>query len=143
MGITQECDYALRVVLFLSEKSGNDRIEAKIISENLNIPLRFLLKLLRKLSIAGILNSYRGVGGGYSLAKAPEDITMKAVIEVIDGPIYVNRCLYDITYCKLNRSSTCNIHHALDDIQSRLEADLTKINFKNIVSEGTYKAIQD
>lgn len=136
MGITQECDYALRVVLFLTEKPANEKIEARIISENLNIPLRFLLKLLRKLSMAGILNSFRGVGGGYTLAKNPEDITMKAVIEVIDGPIYVNRCLYDITYCNMNRGDTCNIHHVLNDIQARLEADLTKVNFKNIKSKS-------
>jgi Rrf2 family transcriptional regulator, iron-sulfur cluster assembly transcription factor len=136
MGITQECDYALRVVLFLSEKPVNERVEAKIISESLNIPFRFLLKLLRKLSMAGILNSYRGVGGGYSLAKNPEDITMKEVIEVIDGPIFVNRCLYDVAYCNMNHSNTCNIHHVLNGIQSRLESDLIKVNFKNMLSKN-------
>lgn len=134
MGITQECDYALRVVLFLSEKENGEKVEAKIISECLNIPLRFLLKLLRKLTIAGVLNSYRGVGGGYSLAVDPEEVSMKDVIEIIDGPIYVNRCLYDSAYCSLNRSSTCNIHQVLNQIQMQLEKELQKINFKNMLS---------
>lgn len=135
MGITQECDYALRVVLFLSEKGIDEKVEAKNLSENLNIPFRFLLKLLRKLTIAGILISYRGVGGGYSLAKKPYEISMKDVIEVIDGPIYVNRCLYDSTYCSLNRSSTCNIHQVLDNIQKQLDTDLQKISFQNILAD--------
>lgn len=137
MGITQECDYALRVLLFLSEKDTCDKVEAKVLSESLSIPHRFLLKLLRKLTLAGILNSCRGVRGGYSLAKNPEDISMKDVIEVIDGPIYVNRCLYDKAYCSLNRSSTCNIHQVLNHIQKQLEADLQNYNFKNIQTQNS------
>ena len=134
MGITQECDYALRVVLFLSEKEFDEKVESKIISETLNIPLRFLLKLLRKLTIAGILNSHRGIDGGYSLAKNPQDISMKDVIEIVDGPFYINRCLYDSAYCSLNRSNTCNIHQVLNKIQIQLDEDLQKINFNDIRS---------
>lgn len=135
MGITQECDYALRVVLYLSEKGINKKYEAKIISENLNVPLRFLLKILRKLTVAGILNSYRGIGGGYALAKNPEEISMKDVIEIIDGPIYVNRCLYDSAYCTLNRSEICNVHHVLNTIQTQLDTNLQKVNFQSIISK--------
>lgn len=132
MKITQESDYALRVVLFLSKKDGSEKVEAKTISESENIPLRFLLKLLRKLTVAGILNSYRGVGGGYTMAKAPAYISLFDVVEAIDGPIYVNRCLYDKTLCNLNRSDTCDVHHALGKIQNRLVEDLKSINFSNI-----------
>ncbi|BCJ93219.1 transcriptional regulator [Anaerocolumna cellulosilytica] len=133
MGITQECDYALRVILFLSEKGMEERVEAKVISETLYIPLRFLLKLLRKLAMAGILYSYRGAHGGYSLAKKPEDISMKDVIEVIDGPIYVNRCLYDKAYCALNQGAICNIHYEMHKIQKQLETDLQKVTFKTML----------
>lgn len=133
MGITQECDYGLRVVLFLSEKGVGEKAEARVISGKLNIPLRFLLKLLRKLVMAGILNSYRGVGGGYSLAKEPKEVSVKDVIEAIDGPIYVNRCLYDSAYCTLNRSSTCNVHQTLSIVQKRLDDELQNINFQGIL----------
>ncbi|SFR96732.1 RrF2 family transcriptional regulator [Anaeromicropila populeti] len=136
MGITQECDYALRVVLFLSEMDSDDKTEAKVISEKLNIPLRFLLKLLRKLTVAGILNSYRGVGGGYSLARCPVDISLKDVIVAIDGPIYMNRCQYDSAYCSLNRCTTCKIHLALDTIQTQLDTQLQTVNFQEIRLSG-------
>lgn len=134
MRITQESDYALRVVLYMSKLGVGQKIEAKVISESENIPLRFLLKLLRKLTIAGILKSYQGVGGGYAITRVPEHISLKDVIEAIEGPVYVNGCLYDETFCNQNRSKTCNVHHALDKIQSRLISHLESTNFRDIIN---------
>ncbi|ATW23658.1 RrF2 family transcriptional regulator [Candidatus Formimonas warabiya] len=134
MRITQEGDYALRVVLYLSKLGLDERIEARVISDQERIPLRFLLKLLRKLTMAGIVKSYRGIGGGYAIARRPEEISLKDVIEAIEGPIYVNRCLYDPGFCNLNRAHICDVHRALDKIQSRLIQDLGEINFRDLIN---------
>lgn len=135
MKITQEADYAFRVVFYLSKLGYGEKIEAKVISEEENIPLRFLLKLLRKLTQANIIKSYRGVNGGYSLNQMPEDISFKDVIEAIDGPIYINRCLYNPEECNLNRTPKCEIHNALDKVQSKLVTELKGITFKDILDK--------
>ncbi|SHH98698.1 transcriptional regulator, BadM/Rrf2 family [Sporobacter termitidis DSM 10068] len=133
MKITQEGDYALRVVLYLSNKGVGEIVEAKVIAGEVVIPLRFLLKLLRKLTVAGILHSHRGVGGGYALARDPADITLFDVIDAIDGPLYINRCLYDKAYCTLNRTETCAVHGALEKIQVRLLSELKGVTFKDMM----------
>lgn len=133
MRITQEVDYALRVILYLSKLGYDKKIEAKAISEQENIPLRFLLKILRKLTHSKIIKSYRGVNGGYALNMMPENITLKDIIEVIDGPIYMNRCLCDPSYCNLNRANNCDVHNALAKVQSNLINDLKSINFDDIL----------
>lgn len=133
MKITQEVDYALRVVLYLSKLGFGEKLEARVISEEENIPIRFLLKLLRKLRQAGIVESFRGVNGGYALSKQPEDITFKDVIQAIDGPIYVNRCLYDPEHCNQNRANVCEIHKAMSSFQSKLISELEAINFKDLL----------
>lgn len=134
MKITQEADYALRVVLFLA-KLKTDRIEAKVISENEAIPLRFLLKLLRKLNKANITKSYRGVNGGYALAREPKDINLRQVIEAIDGPIYVNRCLIEPSSCNLKRGKHCVIHNTLDGIRDKFVKDLEETSFDILVQK--------
>ena len=91
MRITLESDYALRIITSLAE--DNKVVDAKTLSDNTSVTLRFTLKILHKLVIAGLVTSYKGVKGGYKLAKAPEDITLKSVIELIDGPIFIARCL--------------------------------------------------
>ncbi|WFD10751.1 RrF2 family transcriptional regulator [Tepidibacter hydrothermalis] len=135
MKITQEADYALRIILFLCQISSGERVEARVISESENITLRFSLKILRKLTKKDLVKSFRGVKGGYMLNKDPKDITLREVVEAIDGPIYVNRCLHDEEYCNMKRTNTCKIHKALAKIQKTLREELEKVTFKELLKE--------
>lgn len=132
MRITQEADYALRVVLYLSKVGYGNKVDAATISKSERIPLRFLLKLLRKLIASGIIISYRGKNGGYSLNKLPEDISIKDVVESIDGSICLNRCVLDPEYCTANRAGKCEIHRVLEKVNKNLTLELNKINFKDL-----------
>ncbi len=134
MRITQEGDYALRVMLFLYKYGENRRVEAKAISVHENIPQRFLLKLLRKMTVAGIVKSYMGYGGGYAVEKSPEEITVRSVIEAIEGPICINKCLEDQTLCNLGRADSCEIHAALSSVQENLVAELEKLTFAKLLN---------
>lgn len=136
MKITKEADYALRVVHYLSTFEFGEKKEAKLIAESEGIPLRFLLKLLRKLNSAGITISYRGVNGGYALNRIPKEISFRDVIEAIDGPIYVNKCMEDAVHCNVNRVGRCAVHTALGDVQKNLRDQLDNINFENYKKEG-------
>ena len=91
MHITLETDYAIRIVLYLAK--ANKRVEAKNISENTEVTLRFALKILRKLVAEGIVKSFKGTQGGYELNKKPEEITLANVIETVEGTYYLSRCL--------------------------------------------------
>ena len=134
MRITQEADYALRVVLFLANLGYGEKVDAKTISDMEVIPLRFLLKLLRKLTKSGILTSYRGVNGGYALNREPKDVTLKDVIEAIEGPIYVNRCLEDKEFCTAKKDGQCAIHNALSKVQLSINKELEEINFERLIN---------
>lgn len=134
MKITQEADYGLRVVLHLCKLGYGEKVESKVISEKEGIPLRFLLKLLRKLIQVDILRSYKGAKGGYAINKFPEQITLKDVIEAIDGPVCVNRCVIDPNFCNLNKSNgLCIVHRAMTKVQKNLNTELESINFRQLV----------
>ncbi|WP_298838574.1 RrF2 family transcriptional regulator [Clostridium sp.] len=133
MKITQEADYGLRVVIYLCKLGYGEKAESKVISEKEGIPLRFLLKLLRKLIQADIIRSYRGVKGGYAINKLPEQINLREVIEAIDGPICVNRCVIQPSFCNSNKSAVCVVHRAMTKVQKSLNAELESINFKQLV----------
>lgn len=133
MRVTQESDYALRVIIFLYNRGIGERVEARVISEHEKIPLRFLLKLLRKMATANIIHSYRGSGGGYAIEKPPSEVSVRQVIEAVEGPIYVNKCLGDHSQCNLDRTSSCHIHHALQMVQDKLLASLDDLTFEQIM----------
>ena len=73
MKITVECDYALRIILHLAGLNDGAKADSASIAESQKIPQRFNTKILRKLSMAGIIKSYKGSKGGYMLSKAPAD----------------------------------------------------------------------
>lgn len=131
MNITREADYAIRVILHLSNAEENERISASTIAEAQSIPSQFLLKILRKLRQKDLIKSFMGVKGGYVLNKKAKDITLRDVIEAIDGPIYLNRCLQNPAECN-QFPINCQVHKELQIIQNRLTKDLDNINFENI-----------
>lgn len=133
MKITQEADYAIRIIISLASIEVNEKLEAKVISETQNIPERFTLKILRKLTMKGITKSYRGVNGGYALNKSPENISLKDVIEAIDGNICLNKCLIDEDNCNKNAAAFCKVHKTLGNIQTVLAKELDGVTFKELI----------
>jgi Rrf2 family protein len=133
MNINQATDYGFRAVLFLAQQSNGEVVEAQAIANSQVVPMRFLLKIMPSLIKAGIVRSQRGVGGGYALARRPEDITLLDVLVAIEGPIYLNRCLMDEDLCSKQGPPTCQVHQALADIQKRLSNDFNSYNFGDLM----------
>lgn len=103
MQITKQADYAVRAVLYLARNPGR-RVPTSEIAETQHIPNSFLAKIISQLSISGIVQTWRGVHGGVTLARDPEDLTLLEVVEAIDGPIRLNTCVGEDGYCPFKKS---------------------------------------
>ncbi len=134
MRFNQATDYAFRTVLYLA-RHPDKIIEAKQIAEQEKIPIRFLLKTVRLLTKAGIIKSYRGVNGGYTLAKNPDSITLRDVVNAVEGPVEVNRCLNNHAECSKDAASWCPIHKALANIQQSINRELDEYTFAYFVDK--------
>ena len=132
MRITQEADYAIRITYCLAmekQKTG-----AKQIAETTGVSLRFALKILRKLILAGIVKSYKGVNGGYELLKPPSEISLGEVIEVIDGPIAINNCLKNEFVCsRVQAPDACDFHRVFHSINDMVRKELYQIKMDQFV----------
>lgn len=126
MQITRETDYAIRCVYYLAGKKGGVTMVDEI-ARKMDTPKSFLAKILQKLARAGIVESFRGVKGGFRLAMSPKQISLLDVIEAIQGPVVMNICALDKKMCRL--SDSCSIHPVWVDIRRRVEKLLRKKNF--------------
>ena len=134
MRITLESDYALRILGALAVHDG--RVDAKTLSDEISVTQRFTLKILHKLVSTGYVKSYKGVRGGYQLNIPPEKITLKSVIELIDGPIAISRCLESSEACSLNPDKTaCIYHHIFDTISLDVARKLAGITIADVLSK--------
>lgn len=127
MRITQEADYALRIVCLLAEQGK--LMDAGTIAEEACVSQRFALKILRKLVLGNLVCSQKGAGGGYRLGKKPEEISMKDIIELIDGEITISRCLSDGQACSREgqHKSGCVAHRVFDAINRDVVEKLNKV----------------
>lgn len=133
MHMTQEADYAVRIVYCLAQSEG--RRDAKYISESMGVSLRFSLKILRKLVAAGVLKSYKGQKGGYELARSPQDISLGEVIETVEGPYAINRCLKDGHECSMDDAEACAFRRVYAEISESITQKLNNVTFAQLLSD--------
>ncbi|NLV16638.1 MAG: Rrf2 family transcriptional regulator [Syntrophomonadaceae bacterium] len=135
MFLNQATDYAFRAVLFLAHQPDEMIVDSQTIAEREHIPTRFLLKIMPSLIRAGIIRSQRGAGGGYALARKPEAITLLDVLEAVEGPIILNRCLIDPDFCSKHGPGFCPIHFTLQGIQKNLAQEFAGYNFRQLIEK--------
>lgn len=87
MKLSRTVAYAVRATLQLAKSDSATPVPCSQLASEGNMPERFLLQILRSLVTHGILRSTRGVDGGYSLVRPPQEVSLLEVIEAIEGPL--------------------------------------------------------
>jgi len=103
--ISTRSRYGLRLLIDLAERPAGETVDLHSIAVRQAIPEKYLSKLAASLLGAGLIRSVRGAKGGYALAKAPEDIDLYTVVEVLEGRLSLLECTGDPEACP--RSSAC------------------------------------
>lgn len=133
MQITRQGDYGIRSVLYLARQPYKKISFVTEISDEYKIPRSFLAKILQKLVKAKIVRSYRGVKGGFSLARPSKDISVLDVFEAVEGKLAMNLCLADKKKCDFSRH--CPIHSVWANVQSKVADVLKKANFEDLARQ--------
>jgi Rrf2 family protein len=119
MKLSLRGEYALRALLVLGLNYEQPVVRIQAISEQQNIPKRFLEQILNDLKSAGFVQSRRGISGGYRLAKRPEDITLAAVVRHVEGALAPVSCVSEHFYrkCSCPDESRCAIRSVMKEIR--------------------------
>ncbi len=91
MRLSKKTEYGLRALIYAARFPAGTTFQIKDLADRNGIPKKFLELILLELKNAGILRSRRGVGGGYLLARRPEDIRSTEIIEAVEGPLGARR----------------------------------------------------
>lgn len=137
MYITLETDYAVRITAELCREPV--KVDAKTLAERTNVTLRFALKILRKLVSQGIVKSFKGTQGGYMINMPPEDITLKMIVEAIEGKYCFSRCLSPEGECNRGASGNCQYQEAFAQITKMVSDKLQSYNFKDLLAADKAK----
>lgn len=141
MHITLETDYAIRIVDALAKEAAKEQesfrgcIDAGTIAERTEVPLRFALKILRKLVSGGIVKSYKGVYGGYRLIAKLSEISVYDVMEIVEGEYHFSRCLSEGYSCSCGDDGlSCNYRKVFGELTEIVRDYLKKQTFDKLVN---------
>ncbi|MGI5979028.1 MAG: RrF2 family transcriptional regulator [Oscillospiraceae bacterium] len=123
MLITRETDYAIRVVRAL-HRGG--QLSAREIAERENMQQAITYKMLRKLYKAGVVESRRGVEGGYILTRPIDKLYLYDLFDALNEEMLLTECLEPGYNCANNQEGTCAVHRELSRIQKIIEAEMKR-----------------
>jgi Rrf2 family transcriptional regulator, iron-sulfur cluster assembly transcription factor len=133
MQITRSGEYGLRGLVFLAKQPPGKVTLVSEISREQKIPETFLAKIFQRLSKAGLLRSVRGAGGGFSLGKPANEITMREIVEAIEGPIALNRCLLRQGECE--EEKVCPLRQVWEEAQQRFVEVLDRTTMEDLAKQ--------
>ena len=125
MKLSKKSEYGLRALLELTQVYGKETLQRQQIAERQHIPVEFLEQILLALKRAGLLASRRGIKGGYTLIKSPDEITLGQVIRILDGPLAPIACVSKTAYqkcrdCPYASKLHCPLQDAMGEVRNAI-----------------------
>lgn len=116
--ITKKAEYAIVALADLAMLPPGQKTTTREIVERRNVPSNLIAQLLATIRQAGWVESTRGAGGGVLLCSDPEQITLREVIELIDGPVKITRCLLQSMPC--GNKPSCPLRDVWQEAQEKM-----------------------
>ncbi len=134
MLMTRASEYALLSLIVLAK--ADHPLDADTLSRELDISKSFLAKILQALARKGILNSYKGVNGGFELARKRSEITVLEVMEAAEGKSpAVFSCSPSVDDCPSNKALSCGLWPFLNRLQHKVDGFLGTLTLEAIMEE--------
>ena len=132
MHINWESDYAVRLVQQLARI--NKKTDAKTLAVLTDVSPRFTLKIMQKLVSGGIVQTFKGAQGRYVLSRPAEEITLRQVIEAVEGPYRFSRCHEEGQGCNCSpQGGSCPFQSVFDDITRTVIDKMDKVTFDQLI----------
>ncbi|HON39435.1 MAG TPA: Rrf2 family transcriptional regulator, partial [Deltaproteobacteria bacterium] len=138
MKITTRSRYGVRLMLELARNFEKGQVLLKDIARNEEISEKYLSLIIIPLRTAGLVQSTRGAHGGYSLTRPPEEITLKDIVQVLEGGISLVDCVENSSSC--SRSQTCVSRDVWSIVSERISQTLESISLGDLLAKTREKA---
>jgi Rrf2 family iron-sulfur cluster assembly transcriptional regulator len=119
---SKTCEHAIRALSYLASRASGDLCLVDEIAEAEDLPRPFTSKILRDLVRAGLLTSSRGPGGGYALARDPEDVSLLEIQQIVDSTDTLSRCAVGLELC--NDHAPCPLHDEFKPLRQSIRVYL-------------------
>lgn len=144
MKLSKRGEYGLKALIDLAASDSDAVIRIRELAEREQIPVKFLEQILLTLKHAGLLQSRRGMNGGYYLARPPEEITLGQIVRTLDGPLAPIRCVSQMAYerCVCENEETCGLRSVMLDVRNAISEILDETTLAQAAQRGSHRPAQ-
>ena len=128
--LRRNTDYALRLMVNLARRYGDGDASTRALAQAEEVSYQLACKLMQQLHAAGLVESSMGPKGGFRLCREPAEINIREIIEAIQGPLRLNRCLLSDDACP--RQDTCPIRTKIGELQDRMDEHLSSVTLDEL-----------
>lgn len=125
------CEYAIRALLYMDATGGRRPVVARAVCRKAGIPESFTRKVFQALVRGKFLKAVPGPGGGYAFTRPPSTITVRHVIESVDGREAFRRCILGLPTCSDRRA--CPLHETWTRVKRRLLSELEATTLRDLM----------
>jgi Rrf2 family protein len=140
MKLSLRGEYAMRAMLVLARDYQEDESVVRIqeISDRQNIPKRFLEQILNDLKSARVVESKRGVAGGYRLRRPPQEITLAEIVRHIEGPLAPVSCVSENFYerCSCPDETRCAIREVMREVRDSIVSVMQRTSLADLAERS-------
>jgi len=128
--INRDVDYAARALVFMA-RANKPTVSVAKMREQVGVTGPFLRKIMQKLHKAGIVHAVKGKGGGFALARNPENISLRLLIDVLQGRLALNDCVFRQKICQ--HHAACILRHKISAMENRLLSEIDAVTIKDLL----------
>jgi Rrf2 family protein len=134
--VSRQTDYAIRVILALAKRPQGTRLTSAAIREEMLIPAAFLSRIVAELAQADLVQTFPGRTGGLQLARPAAEITLRDVVELMEGPLLLSECMLQERACPFD--GACPVRERWHGLQAVMLAELAKTNFSKLSTQNAF-----
>ena len=134
MKLSTRARYGIHAMYDLACNDGAQPRPLKAVAEAQGIPEAYLEQLLCALRRGGLVQSVRGAQGGYQIAAAPETVSLRDIIDAVEGPIELSECASADNAC--HRSGTCPVRWVWQRVTDSINTELEKIKLSDMLTQA-------
>jgi Rrf2 family protein len=131
--LSKRTDYGLMAIRRLAEIPGGSFLSARELATEHRIPPALMAKLLQRLARKGLVASHHGTKGGYQIARPPATITLRDVVEAIEGPLCFTECL-DPAKADCPQQESCTVRGPLRSVQGQIVEILARTTLRDLTA---------
>jgi len=138
--MTKQTDYGFVLLSHLAQGPGRV-VNSPDLADETRLPLPMVSKILKLLARQGLLESHRGVKGGYSLARAPGEITAADILRALEGSVALTVCV-DGSPGECDRETFCQVRRHWQAINEAVDSALGRVTLGDLADPATARLIQ-